>query len=212
MTKALLEIYEKLLETLGPQHWWPGDTRLEVIIGAILTQNTNWKNVEKAIGNMKREKVLKLGILMEMNHKHLAGLLRPSGYFNQKAKKIKAFVSHVFSSHNGSLKRMGVVELHPLRRELLGIFGVGPETADSILLYAFQKPIFVVDAYTKRIFSRHGFFNEHWSYDEMQSFFMRHLPRDITLYNEYHALIVRTGNGFCRKNPICGSCPLEVYL
>jgi endonuclease-3 related protein len=207
-----MEIYQRLFDAYGPQRWWPGDTRLEVIIGAILTQNTAWSNVEKAIANLKRERLLSLEALGDVDSAHLAKLLRPSGYFNQKAKKLKVFVSYVHSNYNGSLRKMAQVELAFLREELLGIFGIGPETADSILLYAFQKPIFVVDAYTKRIFSRHHFFGVHSSYPEVQRFFMKYIPLDIALFNEYHALIVRTGHLFCRTRPLCESCPLEFHL
>src|SRR3972149_2370495 len=205
----LLEIYNILLKEFGPRNWWPARNRFEIIVGAILTQNTAWKNVEKAISNLYAKRVLSFKGIKEINEKSLAEFVKPSGYFNQKAKKLKAFVEFATDEYNGSLSRMAKEEHMLLRDKLLGIFGIGNETADSILLYAFEKPVFVVDAYTQRIFSRHGFIPENSSYDDTQRFFMRNLPEDTHIYNEYHALIVCVGNRFCRSRPDCEQCPLR---
>jgi len=198
-------IYDKLFEAFGPQNWWPGDTDFEVCIGAILTQNTNWQNVEKAIKNLKDNKILSLKNLKEVNTKKLASLIRPSGYYNQKAKKLKNFVNYVYKNYNGSLK--GFFGSENLRSELLSINGIGPETADSIILYAAKKPIFVIDAYTKRIFSRLGYAEQ--SYEALQELFMKNLGKNERLFNEYHALIVHLGKNLCKKVPFCEDCPLN---
>ncbi len=205
----LARIYHILLQRLGPQHWWPGETPFEVLVGAILTQNTAWVNVARAIQNLKNAGNLEPESLHKLNLSELSRLIRPSGYYNIKAKRLKEFMDHLFLNHKGKLEKMFDQELHVLREELLGIKGIGPETADSIILYAANKPIFVVDAYTKRIFSRHGFFPEGWRYNEIQSLFMGSLPKDVDVYNEYHALIVRLAKVHCKKRPICHQCPLE---
>ena len=205
----LLEIYNIFLQEFGTRNWWPARTRFEVIVGAILTQNTAWKNVEKAILNLQKNRVLSFKGISDINEKNLAELVKPSGYFNQKAKKLKAFVKFATDEYNGSLYKMEKENHRVLRDKLLGVYGIGNETADSILLYAFQKPVFVVDAYTQRIFSRHGFIPEKSSYNYTQQFFKKNLPEDICLYNEYHALIVCVGNRFCRSRPDCKQCPLR---
>ena len=207
---TLLDIYNKLYKFFGPQHWWPGDTPLEIIVGAILTQNTAWTNVEKAIANLKKAGALTSPRAMKkLRTSRLATLIRPAGYYNIKAKRLKNFLD---SGYGLSLKRLGRQEIAKLKSELMSVNGIGPETCDSILLYAFKKPVFVVDAYTKRIFSRHGIFSESLSYDKVQEIFMRSLPSDERLYNEYHALIVRLGKELCRKKPDCGNCPLKEHL
>lgn len=206
---VLLKVYEKLHKTYGPQHWWPGDTPFEVIIGAILTQNTNWGNVEKAIINLKAEGMLSPEGLRNVNHNHLAMLIRPSGYFNIKAGRLKHFIDYLYKRHGGSLKKMFSLELKQLRHELLEVKGIGPETADSILLYAGGYPLFVVDAYTARIFQRLGILPEEVTYHETQELFMDSLPHDVKLFNEYHALIVRLGKELCRPRPKCEGCPLR---
>ncbi len=203
-------IYHRLYASFGPQDWWPGDTRLEIIVGAILTQNTAWSNVEKAIANLRGAGALSsLAALKNIRTRTLAKLIRPAGYYNIKAKRIKNFLRFLSSRYQGSLKAMSAQETGTLRQELLGVNGIGQETCDSILLYAFRRPIFVVDAYTKRIFSRHGLFAAGASYEDLQDAFMKRLPSDERLFNEYHALIVRLGKLVCRKNPDCSSCPLE---
>jgi len=210
---TLLDIYNKLYKFFGPQHWWPGDTPLEIIVGAILTQNTAWTNVEKAIANLKQVRLLSSPAKIKRSgRKALARLIRPAGYYNVKSARIKNFIDFLDSGYGLSLKRLGRRETAKLRSELMSVNGIGPETCDSILLYAFKKPVFVVDAYTKRIFSRHGIFSESLSYDKVQEIFMRSLPSDERLYNEYHALIVRLGKELCRKKPDCGNCPLKEHL
>lgn len=201
-----------MFDTLGPQNWWPGETRFEIIIGAILTQNTNWSNVEKAIANVKKAKKLSPKGIYCLSEGELAELIRPSGFFNVKAKRVKSFIDWFFSRYDGKLSRMFNQDVHILRRELLEIKGIGPETADSILLYAGNMPTFVVDAYTYRILSRHGLIPEESSYNEMKSLFEEYLPRDVGLYNEYHALIVNIGKMYCKPKRICERCPLNEFL
>ena len=209
-TKGLLkEIYERLYRAFGPQHWWPGDTPFEVVVGAILTQNTSWKNVEKAIDNLKEKRLLSPRALRKIPVKRLAGLIKPTGYYNQKAKKIKNFMDFLFNNYSGSLKRMFSRDFLVLRGELLKVNGIGLETADSILLYAGNKPIFVVDAYTRRILSRHNLIDSHATYSEIQNYFMDNLDNRVRLFNEYHALLVRLGKEICRSKPNCEICPLK---
>jgi len=210
--KRLLKIYQKMYDSLGPQQWWPGETPFEIIIGAILTQNTNWLNVEKAIHNVKKAKKLTPKGIHELSLPELAELVRPSGFFNVKAKRIKLFIDWLFSKHNGDLTSLFSYDLPTLRAELLSIKGIGPETADSILLYAGNMPSFVIDAYTHRIFSRHDLIPEECTYDEMKSFFEDNLPQDVKLYNEYHALLVNIGKTFCKPKKLCEHCPLNIFL
>ena len=208
--KNLMLIYRKMFDHFGPQGWWPGDTPLEIIVGAILTQNTAWTNVEKAISNLKRSGALKSPAnIIKMSGKRLARLIRPAGYYNVKSQRLRNFFSFLSSEYGGSLGKMASQETGTLRKELLEVNGIGPETCDSILLYAFNRSVFVIDAYTKRIFSRHGFIKEDISYDEARSFFMSRLPDDRRLFNEYHALIVRLGKELCRKKPCCNQCPIK---
>jgi endonuclease-3 related protein len=209
--KTLRRVYQILDDVLGPQHWWPGNTPFEVIVGAILTQSTAWSNVEKAIRNLRRENALSMKALHRMNEHRLAKLIRPSGYFRQKAKKLKNFLALL--SRYSSLRKMMMEPAKALRAELLAVKGIGPETADSILLYAAARPVFVVDAYTRRILSRHGWITEETLYDEVQDLFHRHLPPNAALFNQYHALLVRVGKDFCwRTKPQCAVCPLEPML
>jgi endonuclease-3 related protein len=208
--KELKSIYKVLYKAYGPQHWWPGDTPFEVIVGAVLTQNTAWGNVEKTITNLKCEHVLKPFRLNSMPSKRLASLIRPSGYFNIKTRRLKNLLVLIRDHYRGSLKRMFADDPMELRANLLGVNGIGPETADSILLYAGGKPFFVVDAYTKRILIRHGLISNNADYQEVQSLFMENLPKDASLYNEFHALIVKVGKEHCRKRkPLCSGCPLH---
>jgi endonuclease-3 related protein len=210
ISRSLLIIYDLLYAKFGPRHWWPGDTKLEVIIGAILTQNTAWVNVEKAIGNLKKEKALSVNKLCSIAEKRLAGLIKPSGYYNVKANRIKNFLKFLNTYCNRSINKMFSLDLYKLREKLLAVKGIGSETADSILLYAGNKPIFVVDAYTKRVLSRHGFINEEAEYKEIQSLFMDNLPEDVRLFNEFHALIVELGKSICKsKQPLCSKCPIR---
>lgn len=210
LDKRLLEIYNKLYSRFGPQGWWPGDTRFEIIVGAILTQNTNWQNVAKAIANLKKARVLTPKKLYSLPQERLAELIRPCGYYNIKAKRLRSFLVFLFQRYQGSLRKMFNQGLKELRQEILSVQGIGPETADSILLYAGNFPIFVVDAYTKRIFSRHNFFDEKADYHKVQGIFMENISKDVKRYNEYHALIVRLGKEVCKKaNPRCDICPIK---
>ena len=202
-------IYRKLFEAFGPQHWWPGDSPFEVAIGAILTQNTNWSNVEKAMTNLKRERALSAKALHRMPVSHIAGLIRPAGYFNVKAKRLKNFIDFLHDEYRGSMTGMAAEPLPDIRNKLLSINGIGPETADSIILYALEKPVFVIDAYTKRILSRHDIIDHDQSYETFQELFHTKLRKDVLLFNEYHALIVRLAKDFCRTEPRCNGCPLE---
>ncbi|MBN2042842.1 MAG: endonuclease III domain-containing protein [Candidatus Aenigmarchaeota archaeon] len=204
----LLKVYDILLSTSGPQNWWPMDggfspKEWEVCIGAILTQNTSWNNVKKALDNLKKENIVSLEKTLGTNEKKIAELIRPSGYYNQKAKKLKGFAEFVktFGNVNNFLKNIE-------RDQLLKVNGIGPETADSILLYAAGKASFVIDAYTKRIFSRMGMTGKEIGYEELRKFFEQNLPRDSRIYNEYHALIVDLGKKVCKPKPLCEKCPL----
>ncbi len=233
--------YRALYSRWGPQNWWPAQSRLEVIVGAYLTQNTNWSNVEKAIANLRRARVLSVNGLRKISVQQLEKLVRSSGYFRQKAKKLKAFIRFLDKNYGGSLDRMLAQPTEKLREELLALHGVGPETADSILLYAGNHPVFVVDAYTRRIFERHGMITAKTGYEEIRALTEATLtsaaPAELTLgrhgeeprhpvsrisrmrrgdlprhYNELHALIVRAGNQHCRKTPNCEECPLRPFL
>src|SRR4030066_1685881 len=207
--KNLRKIYHKLYQTFGPQHWWPGKTPLEIAIGAILTQNTNWGNVEKAIDNLKKQNALSARVIHKMPVRLLSELIRPTGYFNIKAKRLKSFIDFLMNDYHGSMKKMKNEDIHSLKKKLLSINGIGPETADSIILYALEKPVFVIDAYTKRVLSRHGIMNHDASYDTFQGLFHSKLKENIGLYNEYHALFVRLAKENCRTRPLCAGCPLE---
>ena len=209
--KVLTDIYNILYKTFGPRSWWPGDTPFEIAVGAILTQNTNWGNVEKAIGNLKKARALNAKTLLGMSHAELASLIRPAGYFNIKAERLGHFLSFLAARYKGSMKRMKREDAHLLREHLLGVKGIGPETADSILLYALEKPVFVIDAYTKRILQRHKLVPEKAGYHELQEIFHESLPLDAELFNEYHALFVMLGKHYCKPKPKCEGCPMEKF-
>ena len=205
--------YQALFDKLGPQNWWPARTQFEVIVGAILTQNTSWTNVERAMTNLRRERLLSPRALERVPFARLAALIRSSGYFRQKAKKLKAFVRFLRAEYSGSLARMFRTPTVELREKLLAVHGIGLETADSILLYAGKKDVFVVDAYTKRIFSRHGYVPANVPYEELRSKIEAALPRDVSRYNEFHALLVHAGKNWCRpREPRCSDCPLGAFL
>ena len=205
--------YNSLLTAFGPQHWWPGKTPFEVIVGAILTQNTSWANVEPAIENLRKARLLTPRAIEKTSPQKIETLIRSSGYFRQKARKLKAFCAFLRYEYGGSLKRMFAVPTAELRGKVLGVFGIGPETADSILLYAGGHPVFVVDAYTKRILARHGWTKEDAKYDYVRWIFERRFPGDAARFNEFHALLVQTGKRYCRpKEPACAECPLGRYL
>lgn len=205
----LLNIYHTLKKAFGPRHWWPARTVQEVIAGAILAQNTSWENARKALTALKKANSLNFKAIHQIEEKVLAGMVRPARFFNQKAKALKTFAAYFADHYNFSLRRIKNRETLVLREELLSLYRIGPETADSILLYALNKPVFVIDAYTRRIFSRHGFIRGDESYDRVQSFFTGRLPCDTDLYNDYHAQIVFLGNRFCRPKPVCDGCPLK---
>ena len=208
----LISYFHALFAAHGPQFWWPGRTRFEVIVGAILTQNTSWTNVERAIANLRRERLLSPAAMERISEQRLASLIRSSGYFRQKARKLKAFLHFLRTKYQGSLTRLFATPTSALREELLAVHGIGPETADSILLYAGNHPVFVVDAYTRRILERHHLAHSR-EYEEIRRLFESSLPADPNLFNEYHALIVHTGKHFCRKRePDCDHCPLRPFL
>jgi len=212
MTTAdrLWTIYERMLAQLGPQHWWPAETPFEVMVGAILTQNTSWKNVERAIDNLKGVGLMSLEALSALPTGLLAEYIRPAGYYNIKAGRLHNLLTFINEHHGGDLQAFLDQPLASFREQLLSIKGVGRETADSILLYAANLPVFVVDTYTHRILVRHQVIDEEFGYEAIQELFMDNLACDTRLYNEYHALLVRVGNVYCKKNnPNCAACPLQ---
>jgi len=205
----LRQVYKTLRSAFGHQHWWPGETPFEVMIGAILTQNTAWTNVEKAITNLKSVRKLSFNALKNISQEELAQRIRPAGYFNVKADRLKHFIGFLDRECGGDIQRLKKQSMVVLREKLLAVKGIGPETADSILLYALDKPSFVIDAYTKRIFSRHGLADITAGYHDWQKIFIRALAVDRNFYNDYHAQIVRLAKEYCRKIPQCGTCPLS---
>ena len=210
--RLLTTIYDLLYTHWGPQHWWPGDTPIEIIVGAILTQNTAWTNVEKAIIRLKEADVLNPTALYQCTITDLAEWIRPAGYYNVKARRIKAFSTMLHDQHNDSLKRLFRLPTPDLREVLLSVNGIGPETADSILLYAAMRPVFVVDAYTRRFLLRHRWIDKDATYDDIARFFTAHLDESVQLFNEYHALIVALGKHYCKPKPRCDQCPLRALL
>ncbi len=213
MSIVLQEVYQQLLDAFGPQKWWPGDTPFEIMVGAILVQNTNWQNVERAIRNLRQADLLDPQALYGVPPEELEELIRPAGYYRIKAKRLRSLLKFLIQRYDGSIEAMFRMPLARLREELLGVNGVGPETADSILLYAGSLPTFVVDAYTYRIFSRHGWIDSEADYHQIQEYFHDHLPADAAMFNEFHALLVNLGKHFCKKSkPLCRTCPLETML
>lgn len=222
----LLHMYKALHSHFGTQQWWPvteegkihpeysGGSKnekqqLEVIFGAILTQNTSWKNVEKAIAELNKKNLIDINKINEIKQEKLARIIKSSGYHNQKAKKLKNFCHFLFKNYNGSLKELFKKNIEKLRKELISVNGIGPETADSIILYAAKKPIFVIDAYTRRILNRMGYKEK--TYDELQKLFMQNLPNSERLFNECHALLVELGKSICKKQPLCNECPINRF-
>jgi endonuclease III related protein len=207
------EYFNSLFTALGPQHWWPGKTKFEVILGTILTQNTSWKNVELALLNLRTAGVFTPTAVEKVHIRSLQALVRPSGYYRQKARALKAFVHFLQTGYRGSLKRMFATPTIELREKLLRVWGIGPETADAILLYAGQHPVFVVDAYTKRIMARHGWIADKAKYEEVRWMFERQFPGEVERFKEFHGLIVTVGKNWCRKQVAeCDECPLGRYL
>ena len=211
--QILTSMYEAMLARLGPCDWWPAQTPFEVMLGAVLTQNTAWSNVEKALDNLRAANLMDARELDRLDAERLAELIRPSGFYRLKAQRLKGLLAWLRDSCDYDIKRLKEEDVASLRESLLAVRGIGPETADSILLYALEKPSFVVDAYTRRVFSRHGMVPEDVEYGELRDFFQDVLPLDVALFNEYHALIVRVCKEWCKKNnPRCEECPLRDFL
>lgn len=209
----LTEVYRRLYDEFGPQHWWPGESPFEVMVGAVLTQNTSWQNVERAIGNLREADLLDPQALYGVPVEELEELIRPAGYFRVKARRLRSLLEFLVERYDGSLEAMFGVGLPDLRRELLEVNGIGPETADSILLYAGELATFVVDAYTHRVFSRHGWIDFEADYHQIQDYVQGELPQEVAMYNEFHALLVRLGKDCCKKTkPKCSECPLREML
>jgi endonuclease-3 related protein len=211
-SQLLTGYYAALLQRFGPQQWWPARTRLEVILGAILTQNTAWHNATLALRNLRQAGLLSWRGLRAAGLETLEACVRPAGFYRQKARTIRDFVGWL-EQHGGSLPRLFALPPDELRRQLLGLRGVGPETADAILLYAAERPHFVADAYTRRVLARHGVIAANADYHQTQEFLHAHLPRQAALFNEFHALLVEVGKKHCTpRSPGCPGCPLEEFL
>jgi len=204
-----MEIYNLLFTAFGPQNWWPAETDLEMMIGAILTQNTSWSNVEKAIQNLKEKDLVSEKGLRDIPAPILAEYIRPAGYYNLKVRRLKNLISLIHDKHDGDLNSLFSLDTETIRKELLSVKGIGLETADSMILYGAGRALFVVDTYTHRILSRHNLIEEEAGYFEVQMLFMDTLPHDVELFKEFHALLVKTGKDFCRRKPLCPDCPLE---
>jgi endonuclease III related protein len=207
--QRLINIFNTLLQSFGKRNWWPGETDLEIIVGAVLTQNTSWKNVEKAINNLKQHNALDIGALYNMDSESLAFIIRSSGFYNIKSKRLKNIINVIYNEYSSNIYNLKILDMWKARSRLLDINGIGKETADSILLYALHKPVFVIDVYTKRFLKNHRLYKGNDDYDTVQSFFMKNLPEDTYLFNEFHALIVCLCQNFCKKIPLCNQCPLE---
>jgi len=207
--EQLRQIHQLLLKAFGPQHWWPGETPFEIILGAILTQNTSWANVEKAIVNLKAAGCLEPDKLAALEAEAIEELIRPAGYFRLKTKRLRNFTKWFFDAYGGDLDALAHIETRRLREELLSVSGIGPETADSMLLYALNRPVFVVDTYTARVAVRHGLIETDIDYEQLQYLFESNLEPNVPLFNEYHALLVRVGKDFCKPKPKCAGCPLN---
>ncbi len=209
VTSRLLQIYDTLMTHYGPQGWWPADSATETIIGTILVQHTAWTNVERAIASLKAENLLDFRAIRDLDHASLAKIIQPAGTPTVKARRLQAFATWLGARHGFVLHSMSSTPKDVLRADLLAIKGIGPETADCILLYAAEQPAFVVDTYTRRVLSRHLLAESNWAYDQLQDLFEANLPRDARLFNEFHALLVEVGKKHCRKVPVCAGCPLE---
>ena len=209
MTNYARQIFDQLLKHLGPQHWWPGESPFEVMVGTVLVQNTSWKNVERAISNLRDADLVDPGRLAAVAVDELQDLIRPAGYYRIKSTRLRNLLALVNDRYDGSLEAMRKADSYDLREQLLAVHGIGPETADSILLYALEKPAFVVDAYTHRIFSRHGWIGFDIDYHQLQEEITSQLPQEVSMFNEFHALLVHVGHHYCHKrNPQCDDCPL----
>jgi endonuclease III related protein len=207
--QRLLRVFNALIEYFGRRNWWPGETAFEVIVGAVLTQNTSWKNVEKAIDSLKQHDALDIGALYEMDKEELAFIIKSSGFYNVKSRRLKNLVSLIYNDYSSDISNLQALDIREVKKRLLAVNGIGKETADSIILYALNKPVFVVDVYTKRFLKNHRIYDGQNDYDAIQEFFMGNLPEDTYLFNEFHALIVCLCQNFCKKVPHCNKCPLE---
>jgi endonuclease-3 related protein len=202
------KIYKILYKTFGPQHWWPGESPFEIMVGAILTQNTNWHNASRAIKNIKMAGLLDPKRMLK-EHRRIPRLIKTAGFYRMKSRYLHEFLEYYVANYGGKVEKISKRETHVIRRELLSVHGIGPETADAVLLYALGKRSFVVDAYTRRIFSRHGMVEPDASYRTLQETIVNNLPKSTRIYNEFHALLVRVGKEYCRRNePLCTACPL----
>lgn len=212
MSTTTQQVFRKLLDTFGPQQWWPAETALEVLVGTVLVQNTNWRNVERAIENLRAANALEVSRLLALEQDELESLIRPTGYFRRKAQRLRNLLEFVAREYQGSIDAMRAENTLELRQQLLAVNGIGPETADAILLYALKKPVLVVDAYTKRVYARHGWIEQNADYHQLQQHLVGELPADVETYNELHALLVEVGKRYCRKTPDCEACPLVEML
>ena len=212
LNSRLREIYDALREEFGHRSWWPGDGPFEVMVGAILTQNTNWDNVETAIDNLKERDVLNPPAILNVEQEDLQDLVRPAGYYRQKAARVKRLSQWLMDNCDGAVELLQKWPRDELRKELVSIRGVGPETADSIMLYALDKPVFVVDTYTLRVTTRHGLIERNCTYYDLQNLFQDHLPEDLDLYRDFHAQLVEVGKRYCRPTPKCQNCPVRTVL
>jgi endonuclease-3 related protein len=210
--QRLLNIFNTLLNSFGKRNWWPGETELEIIVGAVLTQNTSWKNVEKAINNLKRHNALDIHTLYKMDRETLASIIKPSGFYNIKSSRLKNLLNVIYNDYSSNILNLNKLDMWDAREKLLKINGIGKETADSIILYALNKPVFVIDVYTKRFLKNHRLYDGGNDYNTLQRFFMKNLPNDTYLFNEFHALIVYLCQNFCKKVPLCSKCPLKEDL
>lgn len=212
MKRLFKNYFRRLSEHFGPTGWWPGDSAFEIAVGAILVQNTGWVNVEQAIANLKESRLLNPRRILEADPSEVESILRPAGCFRVKTKRLRSFCDFLADEFGGSMARMARVPLEELRPRLLDVHGIGPETADDILLYACHKPVFVVDAYTRRVLSRHGVVDGGIGYESLRAIFETNLAENVTVFQEFHALLVRVGHDYCRKTPKCSRCPLEPTL
>lgn len=212
VANTLKQFYDALYKRYGAQKWWPAETPFEVMLGAVLTQNTSWANVARALNNLKEAGLFSPGKLQKVDAEQLAKLIRPAGYFNVKARRLRNLLDWLFENYQGSVEQMLADDLSRIRPSLLTVSGVGPETCDSILLYAAHKPTFVVDTYTYRVLVHHNLIWEDATYEDIKALFEDNLPEDVALYNEYHALLVRVGKEYCRPEPRHKGCPLEPFL
>jgi len=212
LTSLLMKIYHALHEAFGHRGWWPGETPFEVMVGAVLTQRTNWGNVEKAIANLKNAGLMTPEALAQTEPERMQALVRPAGYYRQKTARLLRLVTWLMDRSGGDMDALAKVPTDEFRAELLALSGIGPETADSILLYAFGRPTFVVDAYTKRVMARHELIDITFTYEELKEFFESNLPAEVELYKDYHAQLVEVGKRYCRTVPVCSACPLHAVL